>query len=57
MLRNVYLPEVINGSNSNGNWELSMMEAAIGISVFLEDRATYDRPSPGSAPGSPRTST
>ena len=28
MLRNVYLPEVINGSNSNGNWELSMMEAA-----------------------------
>ena len=38
MLRNVYLPEVINGSNSNGNWELSMMEAAIGISVFLEDK-------------------
>jgi len=22
MLRNVYLPEVIVGSNSNGNWEL-----------------------------------
>lgn len=43
MLRNVYLPEVINGSNSNGNWELSMMEAAVGISVFLEDRASYDR--------------
>lgn len=43
MLRNVYLPEVINGSNSNGNWELSMMEAAVGISVFLEDKATYDR--------------
>ncbi|MEV0979587.1 alginate lyase family protein [Streptomyces sp. NPDC049915] len=43
MLRNVYLPEVINGSNSNGNWELSMMEAAIGISVFLEDRTSYDR--------------
>ena len=30
MLRNVYLPKVINGSNSNGNWELSMMEAAVG---------------------------
>jgi hypothetical protein len=43
MLRNVYLPEVVNGSNSNGNWELSMMEAAVGISVFLEDRASYDR--------------
>jgi hypothetical protein len=41
MLRNVYLPEVINGSNSNGNWELSMMEAAIGIAVFLDDRNAY----------------
>lgn len=43
MLRNVYLPKVINGSNSNGNWELSMTEAAIGISVFLEDRTSYDK--------------
>ena len=43
MLRNVYLPEVINGSNSNGNWELSMMEAAVGISVFLDDHTSYDR--------------
>ncbi|MFG2652304.1 alginate lyase family protein [Streptomyces sp. NPDC048436] len=43
MLRNVYLPKVINGSNSNGNWELSMMEAAVGISVFLEDKASYDK--------------
>ncbi|MFF1452808.1 alginate lyase family protein [Streptomyces sp. NPDC058274] len=43
MLRNVYLPEIINGSNSNGNWELSMMEAAIGISVFLEDKTSYDK--------------
>ncbi|MDR6979312.1 hypothetical protein J2X68_006046 [Streptomyces sp. 3330] len=43
MLRDVYLPEVINGSNSNGNWELSMTEAAIGISVFLEDKASYDK--------------
>ncbi|MEV6115205.1 alginate lyase family protein [Streptomyces sp. NPDC052109] len=42
LLRNVYLPEVINGSNSNGNWELTMMEAAVGISVFLEDKASYD---------------
>ncbi len=43
MLRDVYLPEVVNGSSSNGNWELSMMEAAIGIAVFLEDKAVYDR--------------
>nr|WP_296065916.1 alginate lyase family protein [uncultured Actinoplanes sp.] len=43
MLRNVYLPVVIDGSSNNGNWELSMMEAAVGISVFLEDKATYDR--------------
>ncbi|MFI2200306.1 alginate lyase family protein [Streptomyces sp. NPDC020192] len=42
LLRTVYLPEVINGSNSNGNWELTMMEAAIGISVFLEDKVSYD---------------
>ncbi|WP_432828235.1 alginate lyase family protein [Dactylosporangium sp. CA-092794] len=43
MLRTVYLPKLINGSSSNGNWELSMMEAAIGISVFLEDRASWDK--------------
>jgi hypothetical protein len=43
MLRTVYMPEVINGSNSNGNWELSMMEAAVGIAVFLEDKASYDK--------------
>jgi hypothetical protein len=43
MLRNVYLPEVRNGNtNANGNWELTMMEAALAISVFLEDRAAYD---------------
>ncbi|MFF5725040.1 alginate lyase family protein [[Kitasatospora] papulosa] len=42
MLRDVYLPKVINGSHSNGNWELSMTEAAVGISVFLEDKASYD---------------
>ncbi|MCX4674157.1 alginate lyase family protein [Streptomyces sp. NBC_01433] len=43
MLRDVYLPEVAGGSRSNGNWELSMTEAAIGIAVFLEDRAAYDK--------------
>jgi hypothetical protein len=44
MLRDVYLPEIQNGrANTNGNWELSMMEASIGIAVFLEDRAAYDK--------------
>lgn len=43
MLRDVYLPEIIGGSNSNGNWELTMMEAATGISVFLDDKTSYDK--------------
>jgi hypothetical protein len=45
MLRNVYLPELVNGAavNKNGNWELIMTDAAIGIAVFLNDRATFDR--------------
>jgi hypothetical protein len=44
MLRDVYLPEVINGKpNSNGNWELIMMEAAQGIAIHLEDKASYDK--------------
>jgi hypothetical protein len=43
MLRNVYLPKIVNGSNSNGNWELVMLETSLGIAVFLEDRAVYDK--------------
>lgn len=43
MLRNVYVPEIFNGSNSNGNWELSMIEALQGIGVFLEDKPIYDK--------------
>lgn len=44
MLRNVYLPEIINGAaTSNGNWELVMVQATLGIAVFLEDRTAYDR--------------
>jgi Alginate lyase len=42
LLRNVYLPEVIHGSGSNGNWELSMAEASIAIGVFLDDQSTFD---------------
>ncbi len=44
MLRDVHLPEIQDGRvNTAGNWELSMMEATLGIAVFLEDRAVYDR--------------
>lgn len=44
MLRDVYLPEIIDGAaTKNGNWELIMMDAATGISVFTEDRASFDK--------------
>lgn len=44
MLREVYLPEVRNGAGcKNGNWELIMTDAAIGIAVFLDDRAAFDK--------------
>jgi Alginate lyase len=44
ILRTVYLPQVfLNRATYAGNWELTMMEAAVGISVFLEDRTSYDK--------------
>ncbi|MGW5469686.1 alginate lyase family protein [Streptomyces chartreusis] len=44
MLRTVHLPMVIKGRpNANGNWELIMMDAATGISVFLDDGASFDK--------------
>jgi len=43
MLRNVYVPELINGSCANGNWELIMTNALMGIGVVLDDRAIYDK--------------
>jgi Ricin-type beta-trefoil lectin domain-like/Alginate lyase len=42
MLTNVYLPETVNGSNSNGNWELAMIEANIGIAVFTDDHTGFN---------------
>lgn len=33
LLRNVYLPTVINGSDRNGNWDLGIFYAAIGVFV------------------------
>ncbi|MEV0216165.1 alginate lyase family protein [Micromonospora sp. NPDC050695] len=43
MLRTVYLPVVIAGDSRTSNWDLTLAEAAIGISIFLEDRTSYDR--------------
>jgi hypothetical protein len=43
MLKDVYLPVVIKGSGGNGNWELVMIQAAVQIAVFLDDRATFDK--------------
>jgi Alginate lyase len=43
MLSKVYMPLVNHGSASNGNWELSMIEASMGIAVFLDDRAAFDK--------------
>ncbi|MFJ4923493.1 alginate lyase family protein [Streptomyces sp. NPDC088725] len=43
MLRDVYLPTLIKGSNSNGNWELTMVEAATSIAVYLDDKTSYDK--------------
>ena len=42
MFKVAYLPYVENGADSNGNWELSMIEATIGMAVFLDDKAHFD---------------
>ncbi|MFF1408962.1 alginate lyase family protein [Streptomyces sp. NPDC058289] len=42
MLRTAYLPAVrAQVPAYNGNWELAMTDAALGISVFLEDRVVF----------------
>ena len=43
MLRTVYLPVLAQGSSANGNWELIMTDALMGIAVFLDDHASFDR--------------
>lgn len=39
MLTKINLPWIKDGSGSNGNWELSMIEGMMGIAVFTDDRA------------------
>ncbi|MCX3062720.1 alginate lyase family protein [Streptomyces beihaiensis] len=44
MLRDVYLPEVENGSaDYNGNWDLLMADATMSIGVHLNDKAVFDK--------------
>lgn len=43
-LRTVYLPTLLAGRpNNNGNWELIMTDAAIGIAVHLDDRTSFNK--------------
>ncbi|WP_395365089.1 alginate lyase family protein [Streptomyces sp. YH02] len=43
MLRKAYLPAVTSEvPDHNGNWELAMTDAAIGMAVFLEDRTVFE---------------
>ena len=41
MLSKAYMPLIDHGSGSNGNWELSMIEASMGIAVFLDDHPAF----------------
>lgn len=44
MLRNVYLPHVINGWTGGGaNWLPSMDEATMNIGIFLDDHTIFDK--------------
>jgi hypothetical protein len=43
MLRTVYYPEIQGSDPRTGNWELSIAEAIVGMGVFLDDAAIYDR--------------
>jgi Alginate lyase len=42
MLTTIELPLIHDGSPSNGNWELSMIEGMMGIAVFTDDRKLLD---------------
>jgi Alginate lyase len=42
MLNTYQRPQLINGSNSNGNWETSMIEGLIGIGVYNDDAAAFN---------------
>ncbi|MFG2498154.1 alginate lyase family protein [Streptomyces sp. NPDC048441] len=44
MLRTAYLPQVLNGSaDFNGNWDLVMADATMGMAVFLDDHEDFEK--------------
>jgi hypothetical protein len=43
MLRTAFVPLVNVNSSKNGNWELIMIDASIGIGVFNDDSAVFDK--------------
>ncbi len=43
MLQTAYLPYIQNGSASNGNWEISMIEGSMNIGVFLDSKPVFDK--------------
>lgn len=42
MLDTAIVPQIINGSTSNGNWEISMIEALINIGVFNDEPTLFN---------------
>eukprot|EP00026_Physarum_polycephalum_P008067 Phypoly_transcript_08145.p1 GENE.Phypoly_transcript_08145~~Phypoly_transcript_08145.p1 ORF type:complete len:467 (+),score=85.21 Phypoly_transcript_08145:72-1472(+) len=42
-LRNVHIPHIKNGSGSNGNWELTMIEGTMNFAVLAEDRNLFNQ--------------
>ena len=42
MLNTYMRPQLINGSTSNGNWEISMIEGLIGIGVYNDDATAFN---------------
>ena len=57
MLTKINLPLIRDGSEKNGNWELSMIEGMMGIAVFTDDRALLDHAEAMWHERVPRTST
>jgi hypothetical protein len=41
-MKNIIEPQLVNGSSSNGNWEISMIEGLIGIGVYNDDATTFN---------------
>jgi len=42
LMYKVVLPHIYPGSGSNGNWEITMIDAMLGIAVFSDNSSLYD---------------